>query len=88
MKCSNCGKEIAEDSLFCEFCGTKISDTNNNPTNKSKIKWAQLILGILVLLIGCYLMFRSGGITGALMVLVIGVGIIVFLALNKKRINK
>lgn len=24
MKCPNCGKEIANDSRFCEFCGTKI----------------------------------------------------------------
>lgn len=24
MKCPKCGKEIADDSLFCEFCGTKV----------------------------------------------------------------
>lgn len=24
MKCSNCGKEIKEDALFCNFCGTKV----------------------------------------------------------------
>ena len=24
MKCENCGKEIEDDSLFCEFCGAKI----------------------------------------------------------------
>ena len=24
MKCPNCGKEIANDSVFCEFCGTKL----------------------------------------------------------------
>lgn len=26
MKCNNCGKEIANDSVFCEFCGKKVSD--------------------------------------------------------------
>ena len=24
MKCKHCGEEIANDSRFCEFCGTKI----------------------------------------------------------------
>ncbi len=24
MKCPNCGREIAEDSVFCEYCGTKL----------------------------------------------------------------
>jgi hypothetical protein len=24
MKCPNCGKEIANDSVFCEFCGAKV----------------------------------------------------------------
>ena len=24
MKCTNCGKEIANDSVFCEYCGTAI----------------------------------------------------------------
>lgn len=42
MKCPNCGKEIAEDSMFCEFCGTKIE------SKKSKIVW--WIIGFVVLL--------------------------------------
>ena len=32
MKCPNCGKEIANDSKFCEFCGEKI---NHNAENSS-----------------------------------------------------
>ena len=24
MKCPNCGKEIANDSNFCEYCGKRI----------------------------------------------------------------
>lgn len=24
MKCPNCGKEIANDSVFCEYCGAKM----------------------------------------------------------------
>ena len=40
MKCSKCGKEIANDSLFCEYCG--------NPIRKSHKK----IIGIIF---ECYL---------------------------------
>lgn len=25
MKCNNCGKEVTNDSVFCEFCGKKVS---------------------------------------------------------------
>ena len=24
MKCPNCGKQIAKDSSFCEWCGTRV----------------------------------------------------------------
>ncbi len=34
MKCPNCGKEIANDSLYCEFCGTKVL-TQDNQLNKT-----------------------------------------------------
>ena len=29
MKCSNCGAEIADDSLFCTFCGAKQEKTES-----------------------------------------------------------
>ena len=41
MKCPNCGKEIANDSLFCEFCGTKVKKTTN--------KWLLWLIGILAI---------------------------------------
>ena len=28
MKCPNCGKEIAEESQFCEYCGKKVQPTS------------------------------------------------------------
>lgn len=43
MKCPKCGKEIADDSLFCEFCGTKLSvwkcgsGDNSLKTDDSKV---------------------------------------------------
>ena len=45
MKCSKCGKEIANDSLFCEYCGTEIRNDNANKKDKIKrvdIRWALL----------------------------------------------
>lgn len=39
MKCPKCGKEIANDSIFCEFCGTKISKPKS-----IKILWIILIV--------------------------------------------
>lgn len=38
MKCPNCGKEIANDSRFCEFCGAKVS----KPLN-FRILWVALV---------------------------------------------
>lgn len=34
MICNNCGKNIEDDSLFCEFCGTKIV---KNETKKNEV---------------------------------------------------
>jgi len=31
MKCTNCGKEVANDALFCSFCGTKIERNEVSP---------------------------------------------------------
>ena len=39
MKCPKCGKEIASDSQFCEYCGTPIKIDN---TKHVDIRWALL----------------------------------------------
>ena len=36
--CSNCGKELAENSTFCPNCGTQIGGTNPNQNNSSNTK--------------------------------------------------
>lgn len=39
MKCSKCGNEIANDSLFCEYCGTQIIKDN---VKKVDVRWCLL----------------------------------------------
>jgi len=34
MFCTNCGKQIAEDSVFCEFCGAKLSKAEQKETRE------------------------------------------------------
>ena len=45
MKCKHCGEEIANDSVFCEFCGTKVASS-------SKKKTVLIIAGIVVAIVG------------------------------------
>ena len=57
MKCKNCGKEIDDDSLFCEFCGAKVTLENSveHPNQRFIIpKW---IYAIIVLLAGLIIYF-------------------------------
>ena len=35
MKCPNCGREIGNDSKFCNFCGTQI--TGNMPGEQEQV---------------------------------------------------
>ena len=52
MKCSICGKEIANDSNFCEFCGSPVEK------NSEKNKKARITLGvILVSIVGLAFLF-------------------------------
>ena len=50
MKCPKCGKEIAKDSIYCEYCGNKInlSGSSNNGSKKKKIFFFSLILVLLI----------------------------------------
>ena len=49
MKCPKCGKEIAEDSAFCEFCGATIKDDETKSTSSNSRLW--MILGIILFVI-------------------------------------
>lgn len=49
MKCNHCGQEIADDSMFCELCGAKVTSVDNAKQIRSRF-----LLGIVavVLIIG------------------------------------
>ncbi len=34
MYCKKCGKEIADDSVFCKYCGISLSENKISPENK------------------------------------------------------
>ena len=38
MKCPKCGKELADDSVFCEFCGAEIVNPNNRVACKVDVR--------------------------------------------------
>lgn len=46
MKCKHCGKEIANESKFCEYCGTE------NKSNKSN-RWQRILLIVCVAVVMC-----------------------------------
>ena len=61
MKCPNCGKEIANDSKFCEYCGTKL--VKKLPITKKKLlPWLTgcLVVGIIALVIILIIQMASG----------------------------
>lgn len=39
MKCPNCGKEIANDSVYCEYCGVQVQNTQvDKATTKERLR--------------------------------------------------
>lgn len=64
MKCSKCGKEIANDSVFCEYCGARIKKEE-----RDKIKQYILIaIGIILLSVSVVLgeVYLGTGLLGGL----------------------
>ena len=62
MKCPNCFKEITNDSVFCEYCGTRISQqpVDNTTVNNedSKLGCGLSFLSFLIPLVGFALYFK------------------------------
>lgn len=57
IRCSKCGKQIPEDSIFCTFCGQnlKLIDIENNTVEeKEKIRKMEILPICLCNYILCY----------------------------------
>jgi len=87
MKCETCGRQLKEDSRYCDFCGTKVSEELQEQQQEyKKVFDTNLLLkGILV----------SIGITAVISLIISGLGLpIIFGGLflpfffKKKKIEK
>ena len=55
MECKNCGKEIPEDSTFCQNCGRPINNTNRN-YKKNQLKNLSLKSILVIIAIGIWML--------------------------------
>lgn len=69
MICNKCGKEITDNSVFCEYCGAKVEEVHidsnvGTQSNKKGLKIG-IIVGIVLVLalagVGITLMLKKGG---------------------------
>lgn len=58
--CSNCGKEIPENSTFCPSCGTSIGGTNPNQNNSNNtsinapvLEYRDIAIAIILSIVTC-----------------------------------
>lgn len=64
MYCSKCGKEIPEDSKFCEHCGNKVKDNRHLVIDKRIIIMIGLVLiSIITVCIGMYIYKHNNNFT-------------------------
>ena len=59
MICPNCGKEIANDSQFCESCGARVAINGDEP--KKKTNWWGILGGAGVMIAGIIIWSHSIG---------------------------
>ena len=51
MNCSNCGKKISKDSMFCEYCGSEVEKQPQRKKSKEFIKGKIGIIIVSLLLV-------------------------------------
>ena len=64
MYCSKCGKEIANDSKFCEHCGNEVNNNRHLVIDKRIIIMIVLVLiSIVIICIGIYIYKHNNNFT-------------------------
>lgn len=48
MYCTNCGKEIPDNSQFCTFCGNSLNTPNNSKMIKLKVTRKKKLIGCAI----------------------------------------
>lgn len=54
--CTNCGKELKEEAVFCEYCGSKVNDSINSTNsfnNRPMISKRDVAMAIILSIITC-----------------------------------
>lgn len=51
MKCKNCNSEIEDDSVFCEYCGTKVSKDSRVEKKDTKF-WVLAVTSFWIPIVG------------------------------------
>ena len=54
MKCANCGRDIPEDSNFCEFCGKAVIRSNKTKKKQSYGKYWLIAISIFAAITAFY----------------------------------
>ena len=63
--CTNCKKELPDDAVFCDNCGTRVEEVNEIVAKKEKsnhglFRKGILILGVIVV-VACFYSLVNGG---------------------------
>ena len=70
MKCQSCGKEIANDSKFCEFCGAEVKKSQKGGTStvetKESRKWIYVTFAVILISLFGYVLYEHSKLNHAL----------------------
>lgn len=77
MKCKHCGAKIADDSVFCEYCGKRVEQPQHKKVGQP---WYKIITFLFWGICICYCFFRYYDLNNSLtqLMVLMGGGAIVY----------